>query len=164
MTTSDGIRWPPRFHPDVCPVHVRNELAMPASPDVVWAWLIRAANWPTWYRNAARVRFQSGPGPDLAEGVRFRWTTFGVRIVSTVREFVPGERIGWDGRAPGIDVYHAWLIEKTANGCRVLTEETQHGWLARLGHWAMPARMERMHQVWLESLREQAARGWPPAG
>ena len=164
MNPSDGIRWPPRFHPDACPVHVCNELAMPIPADVVWACLIRAANWPAWYRNASRVRFLSGGGPDLALAASFRCTTFGVRIESTVQEFVPGERIAWDGRAVGIDVYHAWLIEKTTSGCRVLTEETQHGWLARLSHRLMPARMGRMHQVWLESLRDRATVGASLAG
>lgn len=163
MSASEGIRWPDRFRPEVCPVHVVNELVMPVPPEAAWAWLIRAPLWPTWYRNAHRVRLQGSPGPDLSPGASFRWITFGVPIASTVREFVPGERIGWDGRAPGIDVYHAWIIERTPAGCRVLTEETQHGWLARLGHLVMPSRMGRMHQIWLEGLSRQAQAGSPLA-
>src|SRR5690349_3971797 len=57
---SDGIIWPPRFAPDHCPVHVRNELAIAAAPERVWHWLVRAQDWPRWYANAADVRFLHG--------------------------------------------------------------------------------------------------------
>lgn len=137
---------------------------MEAPVERVWAWLIRAALWPTWYRNSHRVRFLEGPPPDLALGTRFRWTTFSVRIESRVLELEPGERIAWDARGPGVRAYHAWLLRKTASGTHVQTEETQHGWAARLGSLLMPNRMFHHHQLWLEGLREQAARGMPPSG
>jgi hypothetical protein len=156
-----SIVWPERFDPQRAPVHVRNEIEIAASCDRVWAWLIRAELWPTWYRNAHGVRFLHGNPPDLHLGTRFRWRTFGVRIVSNVREWVAPVRIAWDARGVGVDAYHAWLIEPTTHGCRVLTEETQYGFLARLGDRLMPRRMFRGHELWLESLRKNAARGWP---
>ena len=157
------ILWPDHFAPPNCPIHVRNELAMSSSPEHVWAWLVAATLWPTWYVNASRVRILQGNGSNLALGTRFRWKTFGVTITSTVREFVPHERIAWDAHALGLEVYHAWLMQPTAEGgCRVLTEETQHGWLARLGKLLMPNRMYKYHQIWLESLARQSAAGLPP--
>jgi Polyketide cyclase / dehydrase and lipid transport len=157
-----AVRWPARYSPEIAPVHVRNELDMEAPPGVVWAWLIRAQLWPAWYENAAGVTFLDGHPPDLAAGGRFRWKTFGVTLESTVLEFVPGERIAWDARGVGVDAYHAWVITKTPRGSHVLTEETQHGWLARLGSAVMPHRMFRYHQLWLEGLRGKAAGGLPP--
>lgn len=159
---SDGIAWPPRFAPAHCPVHVRNELAITATPERVWHWLVRARDWPRWYANAADVRFLAGAPPDLAPGARFRWRTFSVRIESTVREWEPPTRLAWDARGVGVEAYHAWLITPTADGCHVRTEETQHGGLARLGALLMPRRMWRYHQIWLESLRARAL-GGPPA-
>jgi hypothetical protein len=141
---------------------VRNELEMSVSSEVVWAWLIRAEVWPTWYRNSRQVIIEGG-GPDLRLGSRFRWTTFGVRLDSKVEEFVPGERLGWSARATGIDAYHAWLIESRPSGCYVLTEETQNGWLARLNNVLRPQNMNRQHQNWLESLQQKAAEGPPPS-
>jgi hypothetical protein len=88
---------------------------------------------------------------------------FGTTIVSRVEEFLPRERIAWNAVGMGVDAYHAWLIEKTEEGCRVLTEETQNGWLARLGNLLMPSRMGRYHQMWLERLEQQARRGLPAA-
>src|SRR5438874_4094308 len=132
MNDPTGIRWPPRYHPGRAPVHVRNELEMDAAPDIVWAWLIRAALWPAWYENSAEVTFESGAPPDLGPATAFRWKTFGVRLASSVVEFVPGERIAWNARGFGVDAYHAWLLRTTPRGTHVLTEETQYGWLARL--------------------------------
>jgi hypothetical protein len=122
------IRWPEKYRPDQTKVHVRNELEMTAPSETIWAWLIRARLWPTWYPNSKRVEIE-GSGPDLGPGSRFRWTTFGVRLDSKVEEFVAGERLAWSARATGVDAYHAWLIENRGAGCYVLTEETQNGWL-----------------------------------
>jgi hypothetical protein len=163
MDDARRIRWPPRYHPDRAPVHVCNELEMDAAPDAVWAWLIRAQLWPAWYENASNVSFVSGTPPDLGPATTFRWKTFGVGLESQVLEFVPGERIAWDGRGPGVDVYHAWLIRKTPRGTHVLTEETQYGALARLSHAVLPWRMPKYHQIWLESLSARARSGYPPA-
>ena len=133
MAKPNQILWPSRYEPVNCSVHVRNEFAMASPPETVWAWLIRAKLWPTWYPNSANIQFLSGQSPDLALGTRFRWKTFGVTIESTVLEFMPYERLAWDAHSTGLDAYHAWLIQKTSQGCNVLMEETQRGWLARLG-------------------------------
>jgi len=163
VTKSLEVRWPDYYQPRNCPVHVRNELDMAAAPERVWAWLIRATLWPTWYVNSANVEILEGKGPDLHKGTRFRWRTFGVTVTSTVLEYVPRERIAWDAQAIGLDAYHAWVLQPSALGCRVLTEESQCGWLARLGRLFMPNHMYKFHQVWLEGLAAKAHAGMPPA-
>ena len=163
MSQLPEIKWPDHYAPSHCPVHVRNELDMAASQERVWAWLTRPTLWPAWYVNSANVEILEGPGPDLKEGTRFRWKTFGITIESTVLECVPDERIAWEAHAFGVDVYHAWVLRPSAKGCRVLTEETQHGWLARLGKLFMPHRMYKYHQLWLEALESKARGGLPPA-
>ena len=102
-----------------------------------------------------------GSGSDFALGTKFRWKTFRVTITSTVQEFIPHERIKWGARAIGLEVYHAWVLQPTSQGCHVLTEETQHGWLARLGRVVMPNRVHRYRQIWFESLARQSAVGLP---
>lgn len=161
MVDTNQIIWPEHYAPQHCSIHVRNELTIATSPESVWAWLIRVQLWPTWYVNSANVQFLQGAAPDLALGTRFKWKTFNVTIESTVLEFVPPERIAWDGHTFGINVYHAWIIQKTPAGCHVVTEETQHGWLARLGKLLMPKRMWKYHQIWLEALSANALRGAP---
>lgn len=156
------IRWPERFHPDRVPVHVRNEIDIPAPCERVWAWLVRAQIWPSWYENSSDVQFTQGSPPDLEAGTQFRWRTFGVHIESAVLEFEPPFRIAWDAKGTGVDAYHAWLLEPISSGCHVTTEETQYGVLARTGNFLMPHRMSHWHQQWLEGLRAQSLLGWPP--
>ena len=162
MQTESRILWPPNYDPTNCPIHVRNQLEIPGPPETVWAWLIRAQLWPKWYPNSANILFLSGKPPDLASGTRFRWKTFGVTVESTVLEFMPFERLGWDARRSGFDAYHAWLIQKNERGCYVLTEEVQRGSLARLSRILRPSHMEEKHQLWLERLSAQAIGGLPP--
>jgi hypothetical protein len=106
------------------------------------------------------VRIEDG-GRELALGTRFRWRTFGVAIRSQVKEHAAPERLAWDARGLGIDAYHAWWIERAPGGCRVVTEETQHGIAARLGALLVPRRMSRGHDLWLARLAVQAASGAP---
>lgn len=156
-----SIHWPERYHPDRCPVHVRNEVVVPAPAERVWAWLVHAPLWPAWYPNSKNVRLPDGAGT-LAAGTTFTWRTFGVAIRSTVIEFAPPSRITWNAFGLGVDACHAWLIEPVAGGTRILTEETQYGWAARLNTLFMPNRMRHFHQVWIENLGAQAATGFPP--
>ena len=156
------IQWPEKFDPARAPVHVRNDIDIAAPCERVWAWLIRAPLWPSWYDNSANVRFLDGTPPDLAAGTRFRWRTFGVAIESVVREFVPPYRIAWDAKGIGVDAYHAWLLEPSAGGCHVTTEETQYGFLARAGALVLPKRMYKGHERWLRGLREKSLQGEPP--
>jgi hypothetical protein len=157
---SATIQWPSEFAPSRAPVHVSNELHSTAHPAAVWAWLVRAADWPTWYSNSRAVCLPDD-AKDLATGMSFRWQTFGVRVTSQVREFEPLQRIAWDARTAGLLAYHAWLIVPTVKGCTIITEETQYGLLGRLGNWLMPKRMYRGHQHWLEQLDRVARSGMP---
>ena len=151
------IRWPERFDPRRAPVFVSNELSVTASAEAVWEWLIRASLWPSYYSNSADVVLDGG-AEELGEGTRFRWKTFGVKLRTQVTEFEPVQRIAWLAEGRGVEAYHAWLLTPEPNGgCHILTQETQYGWLARLGKVLMPGRMHRQHQRWLEGLAAVAA-------
>jgi uncharacterized protein YndB with AHSA1/START domain len=155
------IHWPENYLPEKAAVHVRNEIEIPAPPETVWAWLIRATLWPTWYPNSLNVKIEGG-GTDLAAASRFRWKSFGVTLDSRVDEFAPPERLSWSAHSMGIDAYHSWLIARTSSGCHVLTEESQNGFVARLSNALRPNNMSRYHQLWLEQLLAKARTGPPP--
>jgi uncharacterized protein YndB with AHSA1/START domain len=154
------IDWPENYRPERAVVHVRNELEMPAPAESVWAWLVRAKLWPTWYPNSQNVMIEGGAS-DLKPGSRFRWKTFGVTLNSRVEEFLPAERLAWSARSPGVAAYHAWVIESRPSGCYVLTEESQNGLMARLSNALRPDNMSKYHQLWLERLMAKAL-GGPP--
>lgn len=156
--TLNEIKWPEKYHPNTSAVHVVNSLAMDASSQAVWNRLVRATEWPEWYPNAANVRLLDSESGTLELGTRFRWKTFGMTIDCKVEEFQPAERLAWSSESRGMSVYHAWLISPRGQGCHVLTEETQNGFLPRLGKMLMPVRMHKFHQIWLEQLNELAKR------
>ena len=149
------VQWPTEFAPAAMPVHIVNRLVVAASPAAVWAKLVAAHAWPSFYKNSANVRVDGGG--DLRPGVSFQWRTFGLNLRSTVEEFVPAERIAWSAVGPGIVAYHAWVITPTATGCAVNSEETQRGVVARLGKLVFPRGMHTEHQKWLEGLARVAA-------
>jgi uncharacterized protein YndB with AHSA1/START domain len=151
-----AIEWPDRYQPGRVAATVSNQILIAAPTARVWSLLVCATDWPAWYPNSAEVRIE-GDGTELLPGARFAWRTFGVRVRSTVREFVPGERIAWDGRAPLLDIYHAWLIQRRpGGGSWVLTEENQNGLAARAQALLAPNRMFKGHQLWLDRLKAKA--------
>ncbi len=157
------IRWPAAYQPAEAQVFARNELVIPAAPAVIWAWLLRARLWPTWYANSSDFHFLSQAGPDLQDQTIFRWKTFGLQVTCKVLEFDAPYRLAWDAQRMGVAAWHAWLLTPLADGStHVLTEEVQHGWLARLGKVFTPGRMHSQHQLWLEGLSHQAQTGVPP--
>ena len=153
------IIWPGRYLPEKMKVHVSNELHIGASPKIVWAWLVRADIWPTWYLNSKDVVVMGGG--TLKLGSSFSWKTFGASLQSKVEEFVPEERLAWSASGFGIEAYHAWLIQPEGNGCHVLTEEVQNGLVARLSSLLRPHNMKKYHQIWLDALKEKAEGGMP---
>ena len=155
------IKWPARYAPERVAVRVSNEILIAAEPATVWAWLVRASLWPTWYPNSRRVKIAGGAA-DLSPGTTFTWRTFGAGVRSTVLEFEPPFRIAWDGAVLMGDVYHAWLITPRERGCHVLTEEHQNGLGPRLQALLMPQRMFNGHKLWLERLRAMAESGRRP--
>jgi uncharacterized protein YndB with AHSA1/START domain len=162
-TEQPTVRWPEGFEPACAQVFAHNEIIIPAPVETVWAWLIRAEDWPDWYANARNIHFLSHAAPDLRNRSRFRWKTFGLGITSKVLEFEPYRRLGWDAQGIGVKAWHAWVLTPLgANRTHVLTEETQTGWLARLARSLFPSRLQTQHQIWLEGLSLKAQSG-PPA-
>lgn len=143
-----------KFDPHLAPVNVQNERIIDATPERIWGVLIKAADWPKWYPNSRSVHIEGG-GPNLYPEAKFSWITFGVCLRSVVKEFPPYERIAWTATFVGVDAYHAWQIERIGQGSRIITEETQYGWLARAANHLMPSRMYDGHQLWLERLARE---------
>jgi hypothetical protein len=148
--------WPPEHRPDGAAVFAHNELEMKASPEAVWAWIVRADRWSEFYGNAKRVRIVSGEEPELQLGTKFKWVTFNSPVTSTIVACVPGSHLAWEFAAPGMRGYHYWQLEPTDDGCRVVTEETQRGLAAWLLSPFMRSQLARQHQRWLEGLERVA--------
>jgi hypothetical protein len=163
--TMNAIHWPEGYVPGFTDNFCSNEVIVAGlSAAEVWPFLATPSLWPSYYRNAANVRFYAERGPVLAEGDRFYFETFGFPVEAQCNEFVPpapgqAGRVAWHGWAgtPGtpdrLDVHHAWLVEDLSGGrVRVLTQETQRGQPAVALAQARPNPMINGHQDWLEGL------------
>ena len=62
------IVWPEHYAPDRVAARVSNEITISAPPATVWAWLVRASLWPTWYPNSDQVQIAGG-ARDLSAGL-----------------------------------------------------------------------------------------------
>ena len=111
---SKDIHWPDGFHPEQADLFAHNEIVVHASCEKVFANIVDAQAWPSWYPNSHNVKLLNSPDGKLHEGARFSWDTFGVHIESRVHEFVPGSRIGWFGDGTGMNAYHTFLPFFTA--------------------------------------------------
>ncbi|WP_111496237.1 MULTISPECIES: SRPBCC domain-containing protein [Marinobacter] len=166
------IVWPENYLPGTTDNFVSNEVIVAGlSVADVWPYLVNTNAWPTYYSNAFEIRFHDASGPELSDGARFRFTTFGFPVESEVVEYVAPRgdqpaRVAWHGWVDGneaerLDVHHAWLLEDLPGGrVRVLTQETQVGQPAQELAATSPNPMLNAHQEWLDGLirvaKEQA--------
>lgn len=165
-----AINWPQGYIPGETDNFASNEVIVAGLGVAdVWPYLANPERWPSYYANSADVRFHDGKGPELAEGVRFFFSTFGFPVESQVVEYVPPQsgqpaRVAWHGWSgegeTRLDVHHAWLLEDLpGNRVRVLTQETQNGAPAKALARTRPNPMINGHQEWLDGLIDAARAG-----
>lgn len=159
----NAIHWPEGFVPGFTDNFASNEVIVAGlSTKDIWPLLCVPSHWPSYYANSANVRFYDEKGPELEDGVRFYFETFGFPVEAQCIEYVPplnGQpgRVAWHGWAgegdTRLDVHHAWLVEDLDGGrVRILTQETQNGKPAEELHKAKPNPMINGHQDWLDGL------------
>lgn len=165
------ILWPEGFIPGYADNFCSNEVIVTGlTPEDVWPWLNAPERWPTYYTNSSDPHIHDGIGPELRQGTRFAFKTFGFPVEALVVEHMPpipgrSARLAWHGWAgepaspERLDVHHAWLIEELPGGrLRILTQETQNGEPAKVLARQKPNPMINGHQAWLDGL-VAAARG-----
>ena len=110
-------------------VFAQNAIEIAASPNEVWSLLIDCLEWPQWYEHCSDVSILRG-GPRLDANVKFRFKTLGFYFEPEIETFAPHQMLVWSARGPlGTSGAHAWYIEPTPGGCRVITGEAQKGLL-----------------------------------
>lgn len=158
------ILWPTGYVPGFTDNYCSNEVIVTGlTVEELWPLLNTPQLWPTYYANSANSSFHEGKGPELENGVRFYFETFGFPVEAQVVEHVapvfgqPARLAwhGWAGSTPDdrLDVHHAWLIEELSGGrVRILTQETQVGKPAKALAQAKPNPMINGHQDWLDGM------------
>lgn len=150
------IEWPEQFNPEKSDFYVHNEIEINAAPEVVWKLLIEASDWNKWYDNIQNIQFENPQQRNLSSGAKVFWKSMGQELNNTVMQFEPNKALAWQFDEAKIQGYHAWLIIPTENGCKVITDESQTGRLARLQKVFLPNKLRKQHDEWLVKLKEQA--------
>jgi hypothetical protein len=155
VTPDPRVRWPADLRPETSPVFAHDELEAEVSPAQFWARLIDARRWHEHYPHCKRLVLH-GDGDRLAPGTRFSWSTLGVRVTTVIDGFEPARYLSWSGHGVGSRGHHVWLLEPTARGCRVVTEETQAGFAARVLAPILRRALHHHHPRWLTGLAAAA--------
>lgn len=153
---TDTISWPAKYQPSKSRFYVHNEIMINASPATVWGILIDALEWENWYKGAKNIRFADTNHQQLQANSVMNWQTMGLKFRSTIKAFEPNRLLAWESVKKSIQGYHVWLIIPTANGCKVITDESQNGWLTFLEKTFQRNKLKRLHDVWLTELKRKA--------
>lgn len=154
------VNWPQQYDPRISAIYALNDIDIKAPPTTVWQLLVDAQNWSSYFPPEDQVRILSGES-ELQLGTHYSRVTVGYPMSLVVTECVRNERLAWattvDGDATGSTAYHGWVITPTADGCHLLTEETQQGdfFLDAIGR-QHPGALYRYHQDWVERLARAA--------
>lgn len=151
-----SIVWPAGNAPATSRVFAQNVIDVMAPPEVVWSLLTDCVGWPQWYTHCKDVSILRG-GPLLGANSKFRFKTLNLYFEPEVTACIPQRMLVWHATGPlGSSGAHAWYIERTEGGCRVVTEETQRGIPSLLLGWHTQKLLLAIHQDWLEGLKTLA--------
>ncbi|MFN3378109.1 MAG: SRPBCC family protein [Runella zeae] len=153
---SEKINWPSNYEPSKSKFYVHNEVEINAKPEVVWGFLIDAAKWQSWYKGAKNVSFLNPTDMVLNANSIFKWETMGLKFQSTIKQFEPNRLLAWESEKKSIQGYHVWLIVPTNKGCKVITDESQNGWLTFFEKTFQGKKLKKLHDVWLAELKKKA--------
>ena len=150
------IIWPPNYSPASSVVFAQNSIEIAATPDTVWSLLIDCVKWPRWYKHCSDVSVLRG-GPLLGINSKFRFKTLRFYFEPEIETFEPPRLLIWSAKGPaGTSGAHAWYIEPTPGGCRVITEEAQRGLLLFFLRSSSRNALHVSHEEWLRALKELA--------
>ncbi|NVK28910.1 MAG: SRPBCC family protein [Flavobacteriia bacterium] len=153
---SESVQWPTEYAPSEADFFVHNYIDIEASPETVWSIVIDAMSWSEYYDGASEVQLDSTNSGMLELGTVIHWVTMGFDFKSTVVQYEPYKRLAWESYRSNMNGYHAWLIIPTTTGCRLITDESQNGSLARVERIFQPYKLERLHGEWLEGIKIRA--------
>lgn len=149
----EKINWPSEYDPANSKFYVHNEIQIDASPEIVWEFLIDALKWESWYAGAKNVSFIHSGDSLLNANSVFNWETMGLKFESEIQQFEPYRLLAWESKKKIIQGYHVWLIVPDGNGCKVITDESQNGWLTFFEKIFQGKKLHRLHDMWLAELK-----------
>lgn len=134
------------------PVITQDRIVIAAPLSFIWDLHTDIASWPTWNTAIGRASVES----PLAGGAVFRWSAAGLQMISTVRDLVTQERLGWSGSVEGITDIHVWRFRQLEREVLVQTEESWDGEAVRHNRERMQQARDQSLRAWLRRLKQVA--------
>lgn len=153
VPVNQAFSWPEEYEPSKSKFFVHNEIEIKARPETVWSYLINALEWSSWYTGAENVKLINQDDRYLAANSRFQWETMGLTFESLIMQFEPNKLLAWESKKKQIQGYHMWLIIPTEYGCKVITDESQNGWLTFFEKLFQGKKLSKLHNTWLSELK-----------
>ncbi|WP_194777177.1 SRPBCC domain-containing protein [Pararhodonellum marinum] len=150
------IDWPAEFDPKASDFYVHNEIEINASPEIVWNLLVNAKDWMEWYDGIQNIQFEDSSQTALSPNAKVFWNSMGQSLNNEIVAFEPYRSLSWQFNEKKIQGMHAWVIFPTATGCKVITDESQTGSLAKLQKIFLPNKLRKQHDNWLYVLKQEA--------
>ena len=152
----EKICWTSEYEPTKSKFYVHNEIEINAKPEVVWGYLIDALKWQSWYKGAKNVSFTKPTDTIINATSVFNWETMGLKFQSTIKQFETNRLLAWESKKNSIQGFHVWLIIPTEKGCKVITDESQNGWLTFFEKIFQGKKLKKLHDVWLAELKNKS--------
>ncbi|MBI1307324.1 MAG: SRPBCC domain-containing protein [Bacteroidetes bacterium] len=156
QNSNEKIAFPTPYEPSKSKFYVHNEKEINAKPEVVWGFLIDALKWQSWYKGAKNISFSNPTDTLLNSNSVFNWETMGLKFQSTIKQFEPNRLLAWESKKKSIQGYHVWLIIPTDKGCKVITDESQNGWLTFFEKTFQGKKLKKLHDEWLAELKRKS--------
>jgi hypothetical protein len=140
------------------PIEVRNETVIPASTEPVWDVLTDVEGWPSWYRACRWVRIEppdgAAPSGGALRGTTFRWRAHPVTLRSTVVVAERPHAFAIVADARGLHAERAFSLRPAPDGSGtvVVSEETQVGFVPRVGRRYLAPRLHAANQAMFADL------------
>jgi len=134
------------------PVITHQEITINASAQEVYEVMSDINHWTAWHPEAQAPRL-TGP---FEKGNSFDWKSGGLTIHSTLHTAIPGQKIGWSGKAFGAFAIHNWSFIEHNGQTTVKVDESMEGWMVTLLRNKFQKGLERSLQVWLKDLKVKA--------
>ena len=160
QSSAEKIDFPPAYEPSKSKFYVHNEIEINAKPEIIWGFIIDALKWQSWYKGAKNVSFTNPTDTALNSSSVFKWETMGLKFQSTIKQFEPNRLLAWESKKKSIQGYHVWLIVPTEKGCKVITDESQNGWLTFFEKTFQRQKLKKLHDIWLTELKKKAERSY----
>ncbi|WP_343671211.1 SRPBCC family protein [Chitinophaga sp.] len=134
------------------PVKTYQQITINASPEKVYQVMSDIDHWAQWQQDVTEPKL-NGP---FEKGSSFDWKSGGLTIHSTIHTAIPGQKIGWSGKALGAFAIHNWTFVAENGHTTVKVEESMEGWLVYVMRNKFQKGLETSLQVWLKNLKAKA--------